>query len=109
VSPNGTPGRESARSAAPPADPAIPVTAGVARAENVPVYVQGIGTVQAINTVNVKSRVDGAIVAALFKQGQEVKQGRQAVPDRSAAISSGAEPGEGQRGEGCRAVARRTA
>ena len=68
-------GREPARSAAPPANPTIPVTAGVARADDVPVYVQGIGTVQAINTVNVKSRVDGEIVAAYFKQGQEVKQG----------------------------------
>jgi membrane fusion protein, multidrug efflux system len=68
-------GRETARSAAPPADSAIPVTAGIARAEDVPVYVQGVGTVQAINTVNVKSRVDGQIVAAYFEQGQEVKQG----------------------------------
>lgn len=36
---------------------------------------QGIGTVQAINTVNVKSRVDGEIIATYFKQGMEVKQG----------------------------------
>jgi membrane fusion protein, multidrug efflux system len=68
-------GHETARSAAPPTNPAIPVTADVARAEDVPVYVQGVGTVQAINTVNVKSRVDGEIVAVYFNQGQEVKQG----------------------------------
>jgi multidrug efflux system membrane fusion protein len=61
--------------AASPAVAAIPVTAGIARTENVPVYVQGIGTVQAINTVNVKSRVDGEIIATYFKQGMEVKQG----------------------------------
>ena len=53
---------------------AIPVTAGVARAEDVPVYAQGVGTVQAINTVNVKSRVDGNIMQAYFTPGQEVQQ-----------------------------------
>lgn len=68
-------GHEAARSAAPAPDSAIPVTAGVARSEDVPVYVQGIGTVQAMSTVNVKSRVDGEIVAVYFRQGQEVKQG----------------------------------
>jgi membrane fusion protein, multidrug efflux system len=67
-------GRDTAHSAAPPPNPEIPVTAGTARAQDVPIYVQGIGTVQAINTVNVKSRVDGAIMQAFFTQGQEVQQ-----------------------------------
>lgn len=66
-------GRPAARSAPPPADPAIPVTAALAKAEDVPVYVEGLGTVQAISTVNVKSRVDGQIMRAFFAQGQEVK------------------------------------
>lgn len=63
----------SARSLPPPVDPAVPVTAGVARAEKVPVYQQGEGTVLAINTVNVKTRVDGQIMRAFFTQGQEVQ------------------------------------
>jgi membrane fusion protein, multidrug efflux system len=68
-------GRRSAHSAAPlPPSPAIPVTAGAATAQDVPVYAQGIGTVQAINTVNVKTRVDGQIIQAFFTQGQEVAQ-----------------------------------
>lgn len=67
-------GRRTAHSAAPPPPvPAIPVTAGVARAQDVPVYVQGLGTAQAISTVNVKSRVDGEIMRAFFTQGQEVQ------------------------------------
>lgn len=66
-------GNRAAQSAAPPPDPTIPVTAGVARAQDVPVYVEGLGTMQAINTVNVKSRVDGQIIRAFFTQGQEVK------------------------------------
>ncbi len=55
--------------------PAVPVTAGTVRAENVPVFLHGIGTVQAYNMVSVKSRVDGQIVKVDFKEGQEVKEG----------------------------------
>ena len=55
--------------------PAVPVTAGTVREENVPVFLHGIGTVQAYNMVSVKSRVDGQIVKVGFKEGQEVKAG----------------------------------
>ena len=54
---------------------AIPVTAGTVAVEDVPVFLQGIGTVQAYNTVAIKSRVDGQIVKLNFKEGEEVKQG----------------------------------
>jgi membrane fusion protein, multidrug efflux system len=54
---------------------AIPVTAGTVATEDVPVFLHGIGTVQAYNTVAVKSRVDGQIVKVNFKEGEEVKQG----------------------------------
>src|SRR5215471_11765250 len=53
----------------------IPVTAGRSELRDVPVYVSGIGTIQAYNTVSVKSRVDGQITKVLFKEGQEVKAG----------------------------------
>ena len=55
--------------------PAVPVTAGTVTAQDVPVYLQGIGTVQAYNMVTVKTRVDGQIVRVDFKEGQEVKEG----------------------------------
>ncbi|MBV8738466.1 MAG: efflux RND transporter periplasmic adaptor subunit [Alphaproteobacteria bacterium] len=55
--------------------PLVPVTAGTVTAQNVPVYLQGIGTVQAYNMVSVKTRVDGQIVKIFFKEGQEVKEG----------------------------------
>jgi membrane fusion protein, multidrug efflux system len=55
--------------------PAVPVTAGTVRAKDVPVFLHGIGTVQAYNMVSVKSRVDGQIVRVDFKEGQEVNQG----------------------------------
>jgi len=54
---------------------AIPVTAGTVAVQDVPVFLHGIGTVQAYNTVAVKSRVDGQIVKINFKEGEEVKVG----------------------------------
>jgi multidrug efflux system membrane fusion protein len=54
---------------------AIPVTAGTAELRNVPVYVEGLGTVQAFNMVAVKTRVDGQITRVLFEEGREVKVG----------------------------------
>jgi multidrug efflux system membrane fusion protein len=44
-------------------------------AEDVPIYLSGIGTVQAYNTVNVQSRIDGEIMQIAFEEGQDVKQG----------------------------------
>jgi len=54
---------------------AAPVTAAAATARDMPVYVRGLGSVQAYNSVTVKSRVDGAIVKVDFTEGQEVKAG----------------------------------
>jgi membrane fusion protein, multidrug efflux system len=54
---------------------AIPVTAGTVAVEDVPVFLHGIGSVQAYNTVAIKSRVDGQIVKINFKEGEEVKVG----------------------------------
>ncbi|PWT93134.1 MAG: efflux RND transporter periplasmic adaptor subunit [Proteobacteria bacterium] len=53
----------------------IPVTAASAEVRDVPVYVEGLGTVQAFNTVSVRTRVDGQITQVLFKEGQDVKAG----------------------------------
>jgi multidrug efflux system membrane fusion protein len=59
----------------PPPQVAIPVTEGKVETKDMPVYVRGIGTVQAFNTVAIKSRVDGQITQVLFDEGQEVKAG----------------------------------
>src|ERR1043165_9860824 len=45
------------------------------RSEKVAIYISGIGTVQAYNTVALKTRVDGHITQVLFKEGQDVKAG----------------------------------
>jgi membrane fusion protein, multidrug efflux system len=67
---------KSASSQAPSAIPsAVPVTAGLAETKNIPVYLTGLGTVQAFNTVVVKVRVDGQLDRVAFTEGQDVKAG----------------------------------
>ena len=63
------------RAAAQVAPSEIPVTAGVVTAQDVPQYLEGIGTVQAFNMVTIKTQVDGAIVKVAFTEGQEVHKG----------------------------------
>src|ERR1051325_4428327 len=46
-----------------------------ARNMNMPVYIRGLGTVTAYNTVTVRSRVDGQVVHIAFREGQFVHQG----------------------------------
>ena len=53
----------------------IPVVSGVVARKDVPIYLDGLGTVQAFNAVTVRSRVDGQIVKVVFTEGQDVKKG----------------------------------
>jgi multidrug efflux system membrane fusion protein len=53
----------------------IPATIGTAERKDVPVYLTGLGTVQAFNSVTVKVRVDGEIDKISFTEGQDVKAG----------------------------------
>jgi len=70
-----SPGTEVPAAAAQTTTPGIPVTAGTVAAQDVPVFLNGIGTVQAYNMVAIKSRVDGQIVKVDFKEGQDIKEG----------------------------------
>lgn len=54
---------------------AVPVVAGKVEQKDVPIYLDGLGTVQAFNTVTVRTRVDGNLVQVLFQEGQDVKAG----------------------------------
>src|SRR5262245_24255720 len=53
----------------------VPVSATVAQRQDVPIYLTGLGTVQAYNSVLVKSRVDGQIVKINFSEGKDVRTG----------------------------------
>ncbi|MFK8827521.1 MdtA/MuxA family multidrug efflux RND transporter periplasmic adaptor subunit [Klebsiella michiganensis] len=85
-------GREAANSGAPTATGArqqgpgggrpgrfgaalAPVQAATATSEAVPRYLSGLGTVTAANTVTVRSRVNGQLLAIHFTEGQQVKAG----------------------------------
>lgn len=56
-------------------DQAIPVTGTEAKVVDVPVYLDGVGTARPLNTVTVKSQVDGRILKLNFREGQSVKKG----------------------------------
>jgi multidrug efflux system membrane fusion protein len=57
------------------AAPAIPVSASKVERADIPIELTGLGTVQALNSVLVKSRVDGQIVKINFSEGKDVHAG----------------------------------
>jgi hypothetical protein len=61
-------------SAAAPA-PAVPVVAAAVKSGAVPIYLHGIGTVDAWNTVVVRSQIQGPLIRIAFKEGQMVHKG----------------------------------
>src|SRR5260370_31116918 len=57
------------------ADLPVPVLAATPRIQDVPVYLEGVGSVRALNTVLVRSQVDGKLTTVNFTEGQDVKKG----------------------------------
>lgn len=55
--------------------PTTPVRVEAARIQNLDIYLRGLGTVTALNTVTVRSRVQGELIEVLFKEGEQVKEG----------------------------------
>lgn len=53
----------------------IPVSVAKVTKQDLPVYLNGLGSVTASNTVSIKSRVDGQLVNVAFKEGQHVNRG----------------------------------
>jgi len=53
----------------------VQVTVAAVKQQDLPVYLSGLGSVQAFYTVSVKSRVDGQLVDVRFKEGEFVKKG----------------------------------
>jgi multidrug efflux system membrane fusion protein len=66
---------ERLKPTSPPAVPPTPVIAVPATMGDVPVYLMGLGTVQAYNTVTVHVRVNGTLDKVVFIEGQDVKAG----------------------------------
>src|SRR3979409_376040 len=53
----------------------VPVLAATPRIQDVPVYLDGVGSVRALNNVLVRSQVDGKLIAVNFTEGQDVNKG----------------------------------
>jgi multidrug efflux system membrane fusion protein len=66
-------GRSKPKQASGP--PPVPVQIAASGQQDVPIYYDALGTVQAYNTVAIRAQVTGQLVSVDFKQGQEVKQG----------------------------------
>jgi multidrug efflux system membrane fusion protein len=65
----------SRSAAAPPPPPPVPVVAGTVAQHDVPIYLTGVGTVIAYNTVIVRSQIQGQLVSINFTEGQAVHAG----------------------------------
>jgi multidrug efflux system membrane fusion protein len=55
--------------------PTVPVVAGVVGSQDVPIFLRGVGTVIAFNTVLVRSQIQGQITKIAFTEGQTVHAG----------------------------------
>lgn len=66
-------GGSEARAAPTPA--LVPVVSGPATSRDLPIWLSGVGSVQPLNVVNVKVRVDGQLQRVLFTEGREVHSG----------------------------------
>lgn len=55
--------------------PSTPVRVETARKQDLDIYLRGLGTVTAFNTVTVRSRVQGELLEVLFKEGEQVEAG----------------------------------
>ena len=53
----------------------VPVLAAAVKTADVPVYLDGVGTTKALNTVTVRPQVDGKLISIAFKEGQDVSRG----------------------------------
>jgi membrane fusion protein, multidrug efflux system len=68
-------GPDKAQAARKPGHAAVPVSVVTASRQDVPIYLTGLGTVQALFTVALHAQVDGKLQSVFFKEGQRVKKG----------------------------------
>lgn len=53
----------------------VPVLVAPAARADVPVYMDAVGTIKALNTVTVRPQVDGKLLSVNFKEGEDIKKG----------------------------------
>ena len=70
-----SPQAASTTAPAAPSAPAVPVSVAPVLRKDVPIWLRGLGTVQALQSVQLRSRVDGTLMRVPVTEGQDVKQG----------------------------------
>ena len=58
----------------PAGPPTVPVSVATVTRKDVPDYLRGLGTVLALQTVQLRSQVDGVLLSVPVTEGQEVRQ-----------------------------------
>ncbi|HEY2419213.1 MAG TPA: efflux RND transporter periplasmic adaptor subunit, partial [Steroidobacteraceae bacterium] len=71
----GNPASRQARSNRFGAEGPVPVLVSPVARADVPVYLDAVGTIKALNTVTVRPQVDGKLLSVNFKEGDDVKKG----------------------------------
>ncbi|MGA7162967.1 MAG: efflux RND transporter periplasmic adaptor subunit, partial [Pseudolabrys sp.] len=71
----GGPGAQQRRAGRFAAEGPVPVLATAVTRADVPVYLEAVGTIKALNTVTVRPQVDGKLLSVNFKEGDDVKKG----------------------------------
>jgi len=71
----GNPAGKQPRSNRFGADGPVPVLVSPVTRADIPVYLDAVGTIKALNTVTVRPQVDGKLLSVNFKEGDDVKKG----------------------------------
>src|SRR5215475_2641875 len=71
----GGPAAQQRRAGRFAAEGPVPVLAATVTRADVPVYLDAVGTIKALNTVTVRPQVDGRLLSVNFKEGDDVKKG----------------------------------
>ena len=71
----GGPGAQQRRANRLGTEGPVPVLVATATRADVPVYLDAVGTIKALNTVTVRPQVDGKLLSVNFKEGDDVKKG----------------------------------
>src|SRR5262252_3560164 len=71
----GGPAAQQRRAGRFAAEGPVPVLAATVTRADVPVYLDAVGTIKALNTVTVTPQVDGKLLSVNYKEGDDVKKG----------------------------------